>query len=219
MGEIMSLADTNIDATAGKGKTAIAFAPATATAISHSANAEPTQERTAAQGQCIQPRKRRPMSAEQRAKLSAAQLAYIANDPRWAEHRRKLAAAQEARRMTLMDNEVAAIVAMRKEGRNFACIADKIGVCREVIGRELHVLGVPTAPIKPDRRMTLMDNEVAAIVAMRKKGRNFEYIAAAIGVSRGVIGRALRALGLSTAPVKPDRRARRSRGFWRCFDD
>ena len=116
----MSQVDSSIDATAREGKTTIAFAPAAATAISHSANAEPTQGRTAAQGQCIQPRKRRPMSAEQRAKLSAAQLAYIANDPRWAEHRRKLAAAQEARRM--MENEVAAIVAMRKEGRNFACI-------------------------------------------------------------------------------------------------
>jgi hypothetical protein len=56
-------------------------------------------------------RKRCPMSAEQRAKLSLAQHAYVTHDPRWAEHRRKLAAAQEARRMTLFDNEVAAIVA------------------------------------------------------------------------------------------------------------
>ena len=54
-------------------------------------------------------RKRCPMSAEQRAKLSLAQRAYVAHDPRWAEHRRKLAAAQEARRMTLFDNEFAAI--------------------------------------------------------------------------------------------------------------
>ena len=114
------------------------------------------------------------MSAEQRAKLSAAQLAYVANDPRWPEHRRKLAAAQEAKRMTLMENEVAAIVQMRKESRNFSYIADKIGVCREVIGRELNALGISTPPVKPDQRMTLMENEVAAIVAMRKKGRKFE---------------------------------------------
>jgi hypothetical protein len=40
-----------------------------------------------------------PVSQEQRQKLSAAQKAYVANDPRWAEHRRKLAAAQEAKRM------------------------------------------------------------------------------------------------------------------------
>ena len=51
--------------------------------------------------QSVQPRKPPPTSAEQRAKLSVAQKAYVANDPRWAEHRRKLAAAQEARRMTL----------------------------------------------------------------------------------------------------------------------
>jgi hypothetical protein len=178
-----------------------------------------TPQRTIDHGQCTQRRNRRPMSAEQRAKLSAAQLAYVANDPRWPEHRRKLAAAQEAKRMTLMENEVAAIVQMRKEGRNFSYVAERIGVCREVIGRELNALGISTAPVKPDRRMTLMENEVAAIVAMRKKGRSFEYIAEEIGVCRGVIKRELTALGISTAPVKPDRRARRGHGFWRCFDD
>ncbi len=108
--------------------------------------------------------KRPPITAEQRAKLSVAQRAYIANDPRWPEHRRRLAAAQEARRMTLFDNEIAAIVAMRKRGRTFSYIAEEIGVCRDVIGREL------------------------------------------------------RARGISTAPVKADRRARRGCGFWRCFD-
>ena len=51
-------------------------------------------------------RMRCPMSAEQRAKLSLAQRAYVARDPRWPEHRRKLAAAQEARRMTLFDDEL-----------------------------------------------------------------------------------------------------------------
>jgi hypothetical protein len=54
---------------------------------------------------------------------------------------------------------------------------------------------------------------------MRKKGRNFEYIAEAIGVCRGVIKRELHALGISTDPAKPDRQARRGHGFWRCFDD
>jgi len=164
------------------------------------------------------PSRRPPVSKEQRQKLSAAQRAYVANDPRWAEHRRKLAAAQEAKRVTLMENEVAAIIEMRAKGRNFSYIADEIGVCRDVIGRELNALGISTAPIRPDRRMTLMENEVAAIVAMRKKGRSFEYIAEEIGVCRGVIKRELIALGISTAPVKADRRARRGRGFWRCFD-
>lgn len=111
-----------------------------------------------------QPRRRPPMSLAQRIKLSIAQRAYMANDPRWPEHRRKLAAAQEAKRMTLLDNEVAAIVAMRKKGRTFSYIAEEIGVCRDVIGREL------------------------------------------------------KALGISTAPVRADRRSRRGRGFWRCFD-
>jgi len=41
-----------------------------------------------------EPRIRAPMSAEQCAKLSVAQLAYIANDPRWTAHRQKLADAQ-----------------------------------------------------------------------------------------------------------------------------
>jgi hypothetical protein len=62
------------------------------------------------------------VSEEQRQKISATQKAYVANDPRWAEHRRKLAAAQEARRMTLMENEVALIVQMRKKGRTFSYI-------------------------------------------------------------------------------------------------
>ena len=39
---------------------------------------------------------RPPVSQEQRQKLSVVQKAYVANDPRWPEHRRKLAAAQEA---------------------------------------------------------------------------------------------------------------------------
>jgi hypothetical protein len=54
-------------------------------------------------------------SAEQRVKLSIAQRAYVANDPPWPEYCRKLVAAQEARRMTRFDNEVAAIVAVRKK--------------------------------------------------------------------------------------------------------
>jgi len=95
---------------------------------------------------------RRTISAEQRAKLSVAQLAYVANDPRWAEHRRKLAAAQEARRMTLFDNEVTAIVEMRKKGRTFSYISEEIGVCRDVITRELAALGHSIEGIKADQR-------------------------------------------------------------------
>jgi len=56
----------------------------------------------------------RTFSAEQRARLSLAQKAYVANDPRWAEHRRKLAAAQEAKRMTLFG-----VLGCRVGRRNF----------------------------------------------------------------------------------------------------
>jgi len=62
------------------------------------------------------PRQRPPMSQAQRDKLSVAQRAYVAHDSRWPEHRRKLAAAQEAKRMTLFDSEVAAIAALRRKG-------------------------------------------------------------------------------------------------------
>jgi hypothetical protein len=129
----------------------------------HSAGASTRPPRSHHRGN--KPSRRAPVSEEQRQKISATQKAYVANDPRWAEHRRKLAAAQEAKRMTLMENEVALIVQMRKKGRTFSYIAEEIGVCRDVIGRELT------------------------------------------------------ALGISTAPVKADRRARRGRGFWRSFDD
>ena len=96
--------------------------------------------------------KRPPTSAEQRDKLSKAQLAYIANDRRWAEHRRKLAAAQEARRMTLMENEVLVILEMRRKGRTFSYISEEIGVCHDVIRRELQALGISTERIKRSRK-------------------------------------------------------------------
>jgi len=67
------------------------------------------------------------MSVEQRAKLSVAQRAYVAHDPRWPEHRRKLAAAQEAKRMTLFDNELVTIVALRRKGRTFSYMPKKSG--------------------------------------------------------------------------------------------
>jgi hypothetical protein len=68
------------------------------------------------------------------------------------------------------------------------------------------------------RRMTLRENEIAVIVEMRRKGRTFSYIAEEIGVCRDVITRELTALGITTARVRSDRRARRGHGFWRCFD-
>jgi hypothetical protein len=93
------------------------------------------------------------MSEEQRRKLSEAQRAYVASDPRWAEHREKLANAQIARRMTLTPDEVEAVLRMRAKGRTFSYIEEEMGVCHEVIRRELLARGVSTAPVKPERRV------------------------------------------------------------------
>lgn len=92
------------------------------------------------------------MSAEQRQKLSEAQRAYVASDPRWAEHRRKLADAQIARRMTLTPEEFEAVVDMRGRGRTFSYIQEEIGVCHDVIRRELAARGYSTAPVRPEKR-------------------------------------------------------------------
>ena len=101
----------------------------------------------------VKPIRRAPASIEQRVRLSAAQKAYVANDRRWAEHRRKLAAAQEAKRMTLMENELALIVELRRKGRTFSYIAEEIGVCHDVVRRELRAIGITTARVKADRRV------------------------------------------------------------------
>ena len=183
---------------------------------------QPTQRQTEAQHTGRKPRPA--TSADQKTKLSAAQLAYIDNDPRWAEHRRKLAAAQEARRMTLFPDEVTIIVEMREKGHSWSYISKKIGVCLDVMRRELATdpqwieHGRKLAVAREARRMKLFENEVTAILEMRKKGRTFEYIAEEIGVCRDVITRELAALGIATERVKSDRRARRGRGFWRSFD-
>ena len=92
------------------------------------------------------------MSADQRRKLSEAQRAYVASDPRWTEHREKLAAAQIARRMTLTPDEIEGVLQMRAKGRTFAYIQEEIGVCHDVIRRELAERGYSTAPVRPERR-------------------------------------------------------------------
>jgi hypothetical protein len=93
-----------------------------------------------------------PISPEQRRKLSAAQKAYVTTDPRWAEHRRKLAEAQIARRMSLMPEELEAVLEMRAKGRTFSYIQEEIGVCHDVIRRELAERGYSTAPIRRQRQ-------------------------------------------------------------------
>src|SRR6187397_2856034 len=101
-----------------------------------------------------EPRLQRPMSAEQRAKLSATQKAYVTNDPRWPAHRQKLADRMRGitPRITLFQNEIAAVAAMLKRGRTFSYIAEEIGIDRNALRRELRANGIPTGPLKADRR-------------------------------------------------------------------
>ena len=68
------------------------------------------------------------------------------------------------------------------------------------------------------RRMTLSPDELETVLEMRAKGRTFSYIQEEIGVCHDVIRRELAERGYSTAPVKPERRAKRGTGFWRSFD-
>jgi len=98
------------------------------------------------------PSRRPPMSREQRQKVSAAQKAYVATDPRWAAHRQKLAEAQIARRMTLTPEEFELVLKMRAKGRTFSYIEAEIGVCHDVIRRALAERGYSTAPIRKERR-------------------------------------------------------------------
>src|SRR6185436_861809 len=93
-----------------------------------------------------------PVSQEQRQKLSAAQKAYVATDPRWAAHCQKLADAQKARRMNLTPEELDMVVKMRARGRTFSYIEAEIGVCHDVIRRALAERGHSTARIRKERR-------------------------------------------------------------------
>jgi hypothetical protein len=96
--------------------------------------------------------KRGPMSADQRARLSVAQLAYVATDPRWTAHRLKLANAQIARRMTLSPDEFDAAARMRSRGWSWSYIQEEIGVCHDVIRREFAAKGILTGRIKRNPR-------------------------------------------------------------------
>jgi hypothetical protein len=92
------------------------------------------------------------MSEAQRIKLREAQLRYIANDPRWPAHREKLAQAQLARKVTLAEEEVVQIVALRRKGRKFDYIAEELCVSKDVMSRELRELGIDTAPVRSGKR-------------------------------------------------------------------
>jgi hypothetical protein len=151
-------------------------------------------------------RPRSPMSPKHCSNLSVAQSSYVRNDPRWPEHRRKLVAAQQARRMTLFPSEVQTIVEMRQKGRTLREISDKIGVCVEVLRREMRENGVDPGNL---RKIVLSPDEARTIQCLRERGRTLEYISAEIGVCVAVVRRELRALGIATARLKTKRRARR----------
>ena len=105
-----------------------------------------------------EPRVRRPMSAAQRAKLSARQKAYRASDPRRPAHRQKLV--DKAKRRTLLPHEIAAFLALQRQGWTFKHIARQIRINDSVLRRELRAKGVATAP--GNGRMTLLPSEVTA---------------------------------------------------------
>ena len=153
----------------------------------------------------------------QRLKLSIANKAYMANDPRWPAHRQKLTAAQIARRFTLSDEEIRQVIAMRERGLNLAYIQDKLCVCYKVIIRELKARG-----LSPKRwhanRLALCEEEIKQVVALRKSGRTFDYIAEEVCVCRAVIRRELKARGIPTAHIRR-LRAKRGKGFWALFGD
>jgi hypothetical protein len=68
------------------------------------------------------------------------------------EHRQKLAVAQIARRMTLSPDEFEAVVETRSKGRTFSYIQEEIGVCHDVIRRELAERGYSAKPVQPEKR-------------------------------------------------------------------
>jgi hypothetical protein len=68
------------------------------------------------------------------------------------------------------------------------------------------------------RKFTLAEEEVVQIVALRRKGRKFDYIAVFLCVSVDVMSRELRELGIDTSPTRADKRAKRGKGIWRSFE-
>lgn len=145
------------------------------------------------------PAKRPPTSDAQKALLKKRQLEYIANDPRWALHRSRIANAQRdpKQRETLS----ASVKRYRQLDPRWPDHQARLNAAAEVTNR-----------------ITLLPEEVEAVLSLRKKGRTFEYIAEEICVGEKVIRRELRAMGISTARIKPDKRANPGKGLWRCFE-
>jgi hypothetical protein len=146
------------------------------------------------------PAKRPPTSEAQKELLRQKQLAYIASDPRWAAHRTKLSQAQkmpeQRQRLSTAQQSYMA--------------QDPCWPAHEVRFRQA---------AKEVTRLTLSQEEIDQIAALRAKGRNFEYIAEVICVSERVIRRELRARDIPIGRLLPRRKAKRGKGYWRSFDD
>lgn len=132
----------------------------------------------------------RPISAAQKEKLRAAQLAYIARDPRWPEHRRKLADAQ--RRPEQRTRLSIALIAYKDTDPRWPD----------------HRARMQEAALEATK-LTLLPQEIEKIVELRSRGRTFEYLAEEFCISDKVIRRELKANGHSTQRVKR-RRAKRA---------
>lgn len=144
--------------------------------------------------------KRPPTSDAQKEKLRAAQLRYIAEDPRWAAHRKKLSEAQQK--------------PDQRERLSTAQLAYMAHDQRWPTHRERMMQAALEAT-----RLTLMPEEIQQVVELRAKGRNFEYIGEELCVSEKVIRRELRARDIPTGRLPPRPKAKRGKGHWRSFDD
>jgi hypothetical protein len=144
--------------------------------------------------------KRPPTSAAQKEKLRQAQINYIQHDPRWAAHRAKIAAAQQK-----PEQREKLSAAVRSYIENDPRWPDHRARCQQAA---LEVT-----------KLTLLPEELDTILAERKKGRTFEYIAELLCVSDKVIRRELRARDIPTGRVPSRPKAKRTKGYWRSFDD
>ena len=139
------------------------------------------------------------MSEDQRRKLSAAQKAYVENDPRWEAHRAKLAQAQQ------------------NPDQKTRLSAAQINYMQNDPRWPTHREKMMKAAVEATR-LTLLPEEIEKVVELRRKGRNFEYIGEELCVGDRIIRRELKALDIPTGRVRPRAKAKRGQGHWRCFD-
>ena len=116
------------------------------------------------------PRVRAPISDAQKELLSRRQKEYIANDPRWEQHRAKLSqsmktytaedprfpehckTASERQRWRLFQEEIAAAKELLQRGRNFEYISETLCVSDNVLRRELKAAGIDPTPARSEKR-------------------------------------------------------------------